>query len=411
LKEIIKVKMKANTVPKEFTILNLLKIFWFSKKFSFSFIIICIFLSFAYTFYVPYEYQSSAKIIPPDEGGGSGLASFLTSFTGGMNLPGMGQTNKMLIYYEILKSREIGKYITEKGNLVNHRFYQHLDSNEIYEAVSNSLEIKVSRAGSLQIISTCNTPNLPDKADKLEAARLSAFIANSSMDGLDVISRRISTSKAHRKKIYLERVLEEKKNELTKLDSIKEKFMSENKLLALDQQSQLIIANAASIGTEIAKTEIELKLKKIDYDDSSPIIKSLQNKLDDLRNQYARSQSGGITSDNFSVSLKQVPKLAREYTNIIRDQKILEQVNLYLETQKYQESIQEVSDVSNVEILERAIVPKHKTSPSKFLIMLMGFAFSIFALTMILTTNAFIRGYLYLRKNDLRFEDTNLNNK
>lgn len=50
----------------------------------------------------------------------------------------------------------------------------------------------------------------------------------------------------------------------------------------------------------------------------------------------------------------------------------MEQVNAYLESQKYQESIQETSDTPVIEPLDKAMVPIRRSSPSKMIAVVLG---------------------------------------
>jgi len=116
-----------------------------------------------------------------------------------------------------------------------------------------------------------------------------------------------------------------------------------------------------------------------EYEQSSPTVRIQKEKVANLKNQYNRIQSGGLTStDEFSIPLQNIPNIIREYTNLLREQKILEQVNIYLETQKYQEAIQAQNDVSIIEQLDYAEPAIEPISPRLIPTTILGFVLSIF---------------------------------
>jgi uncharacterized protein involved in exopolysaccharide biosynthesis len=129
--------------------------------------------------------------------------------------------------------------------------------------------------------------------------------------------------------------------------------------------------SAGNLGAEVAKAEIEYSLAQQEMQPGNPVLEQLRQKLNALREQYRRAQSGGIGNDRYSIPLQNLPKLGREYVNLMRDVTILEQVNLYLETQRLQEAIQEARDVPTVQVLDPASPPMQRSAPSRFLMLLL----------------------------------------
>ncbi|MFW5663382.1 MAG: GNVR domain-containing protein [Bacteroidota bacterium] len=170
-------------------------------------------------------------------------------------------------------------------------------------------------------------------------------------------------------------------------------------MLALDEQTQAVVTQAVSIGTELAEAETELNLARLDYAPNSAYLRALEKRADLLRNQYARIQEGGLTSDEgFAIALSDVPRIAREYATLMRERKIIEQVIMYLETQRHQEAIQEEKDVPIVEVLDKAIPPDFRSAPNRKLMVILTFILTLFLSITMLLAWAFIRGRVYLRR-------------
>lgn len=370
----------------ELTLSNIFKLWRLNIKSVSLLISIVIALSIAYTYVVPSKYLAYASIIPPDNGAsGGGLSSFLQTLSGGLSIGGLGSDNKTLLLGDFIKSREVAKYICDTLKLRTYSQFKEIEPEILYDMINKSIEIKLNRSGLIMLTAEAATGYFPNSDDMKMAANLSADIANTVISGLDYLSRSKSVSKAKRKRIYIERMLAEKKILLDSIDNELENFQKSNKVLAIDDQAKAILTASAEIGSNLGKAEAELAMKKFDYNANSPAVKSAEATVQNIRNQYMRLQSGGLLGgDDFSFALSDMPKLFRKYVNLMRDKKIMEQVNLYLETQRYQEAIQEQSDVPTIEPLDKAIAPLKRESPSKRIVVIFAlFMSSIFVLSLI----------------------------
>ena len=107
-----------------------------------------------------------------------------------------------------------------------------------------------------------------------------------------------------------------------------------------------------------------------------------------------------VPQDKFSIPLDSVPRLIRIYQDLMRKKKILEQVNLYLATQKYQSAIQEASDVPTVEPLDLAIVPEHRIAPQRKVMLILAFFISLVGGSLYLLILAVYNGNLIVKKEE-----------
>lgn len=381
------------------TVYNLVK---YHKKVFFIIVGVITLIVGIYSFILPEEFESTATIIPPEDAGTvGGLTSFLQTLSGGISIGGVNQPSRIQLFQEYLKSREVAKTIVDTLKLRNHPWFDVPNEELLYWNVSQLLKVEIKRSGLIQITTRIATPYFSSKKDEEEAKKLSADIANAAIASLDILNQRKTISKAKRKRQFIERMLIEKKAVLDSIDTQLELFRQKNKIIEIDEQSKVILGSAVTVGAELAKAEIEFSLKQQEYEPNSPMLKPYKEKVDNLRKQYQKIQRGGISSgDDFSIPLNEVPTLIREYTNLMRDQKILESVNMYLETQRYQEAIQEQSDVPTVEPLDKAHPPMLRASPNRKIMILLAFLVSsIFTVTGIIIYG-FRKGQIYLKKAD-----------
>ncbi len=368
----------------ELTLSNLITLYKLNFKPIGIIVAVFVCLSIVYTFITPHKYVAYASVIPPDNSSsGGGLSSFLQNMSGGLSIGGLGADNKVLLFSEMLSSRQVAKYIADTLKLYNEPEFKDMDKEYLYDYLIGTLLIKVNRSGLILLASEAYTGYVPTGQDGRKAAVLASKIANAAIDGLDKINREKNNSKAKKKRMYIEKVLADRKHQLDSVDNALEDFQSKNKVLAIDEQTKAILESSVDLGSELQKAELELALKEMEYKSNSPSVKSYKLAVENLRNQYKRVQDGGLlSSEDFSIKLSNVPQLFRKYTGLIREKKILEQVNLYLETQKYQEAIQEQSDVPIIEALDRAFPPLTRESPSRKLTFIVSFLLSlVFTLT------------------------------
>jgi capsule polysaccharide export protein KpsE/RkpR len=281
--------------------------------------------------------------------------------------------------------------------LKNYDNFKNLDERELYELVGGMRTIDMNKRGVITIGSNVKTPFFPNEKDVEFAKTLSAGILNSAIEGLDSLMRLNSSTKARETKEYVERELVAYKEKLDSVENEIEIFQRENNVLELENQTSALVGRAIDIGQELAIAEIELNLARITYREGSPQLKMLQNKYENLKEQYLQMQGGGISEkDRIAIPFEKVPSLIRKYTNLVREQKILAQVIIFLETQRHQEAIQEKKDVQIVKVLDEAKPPLKKTSPKTVMTMIFTlFLFSALSVIFLLLY-AVIKGKVYL---------------
>jgi uncharacterized protein involved in exopolysaccharide biosynthesis len=387
--------------PEEISFSKIIILIRLKSKFVILILFVSILLTIGYSYIAPHQYESMGSILPPeDSGGGGGLTSFLQSISGGFSIEGAGQSSKILVFQDMLKSREVAKNITQSLGLDKKPDVKPNQLENLYSSVSKMLKIELKRSGIINISSFTSTGYFPDTKDKDEAAELSAKLINTAIKALDEVNREKNLSKSKRKREFLERILTERKIALDSVDKHLEQFRTEHKIFSIDDQSEAILGNAVTLGTELAKSEVDLNLKLLEYEPNSAIVQSAKRKLDNVKEQYGRVQTGGIGSgDLYSIPLNQVPSLVRQYTTLMRKQKILEQVNLYLETQRYQELIQEKRDLTTVEQLDIAQVPTNRSAPNRKMMILLDFVIVSILLLFYIIIDALRKGYIYIRKD------------
>lgn len=352
----------------------------------------------AYSFIMPNSYSAQTSVLPPTKDSPTGgLSSFIQNFTGGLSIPGVSQSDQSKLFGEILYSRSVIEHVIEGLNLRSFPKYAKMKREDLEKFVRSSIDIDVDKTGIIYIYTIYHTDFFPSDDDKLKAAEISAAMANLAVEGLDNIIKSRTMTNARKSREYIQSELIGYKSKLDSIASEIEQFQLKNKVLAIDEQTQAIVAQAVEVGSLLVQAELELNLAKLQYNLASPQISYYENQVNLLKEQYSKIQYGGLTpSDAFSIPLDKVPTLFKEYAELFRERKILEQVIMYLETQKHQEGIQENRDVPVIEVLDKAIPAEKKTSPQRALMMVLSFFLSTLFVSLWMVIAAYRQGNLYL---------------
>ena len=319
-------------------------------------------------------------VLPVEQkNGGSGIASLLSG-----NLPsglggimGANESKNSFLSPELLLSRTLSEMIEKQGNLKKYDQYLSIPDKDKISELRKSLSIDTRRSGIVLLEANWSTGFLPSYQDKEQSALLASIIANQAAYGIDIISKNKSTSTAKRARVFIDKIMAENKASLDSHYLALQQFQKQNKIVELEEQGKLIIGNAVLMGTELAKAQIELDIAKQQFQNDAPVVTILQKKVSSLQKQFSLVQSGGNSSDQFSINLKKIPELGKKYVIMLRDIKIMEQINAYLQTQRTQEYIQEVRDFPEIQIVEKAIPESKHIFPKRSIIAIIFFFLGI----------------------------------
>ena len=340
----------------------------------------CSIIGILISYILPHTYSSTVMVLPVEQkNGGSGIASLLSG-----NLPsglggimGANESKNSFLSPELLLSRTLSEMIEKQGNLKKYDQYLSIPDKDKISELRKSLSIDTRRSGIVLLEANWSTGFFPSYQDKEQSALLASIIANQAAFGIDIISKNKSTSTAKRARVFIDKIMAENKASLDSHYLALQQFQKQNKIVELEEQGKLIIGNAVLMGTELAKAQIELDIAKQQFQNDAPVVTILQKKVSSLQKQFSLVQSGGNSSDQFSINLKKIPELGKKYVIMLRDIKIMEQINAYLQTQRTQEYIQEVRDFPEIQIVEKAIPESKHIFPKRSIIAIIFFFLGI----------------------------------
>ena len=324
-------------------------------------------------FLIPASYQASVQLMPPDNQTSSGLAMLaaLTAKTGGGAgaVAGdlLGIKSSGALFVGILRSRTVADRLAARFDL-SKLYSLRLEEDTRNKLAENTAVSEDRKSGILSITVTDRDP------------RRAAAMAEAYVDELNQLVAQLSTSSAHRERIFLEERLSAVKFDLDDASRQFSEFASKNSAIDIKEQGRAILQGAAAVEGELIASESELKGLEEIYTASNIRVRSLRARIAELRRQLdnlgGRSMpSAGPPADSASsqyLTLSKLPLLGVTYSDLYRRMQIQEAVYETL-TQQYElAKVQEAKETPSVKVLDDASVPQKRSFPPRLLFSFLG---------------------------------------
>lgn len=321
-------------------------------------------------FTLPRRYESTTQLMPPDNQSSSGVAMLaaLSAKTGGGLAPLAGDLlgikSSGALFIGILRSRTVQDRLIDRFDL--RRVYGTRYEQDARIELSENTSISEDRKSG--IISISVTDRDPKRA---------TAIARAYVEELNQLVAELSTSSAHRERVFLEERLTGVKRDLDQASQDFSQFASKNKTMDLKEEARAMLQGAATLEGELIAAESELKGLQATYTDNNVRVRSVQARIAELRHQLEKlggpaSEKAGLSADSEDSthpSLRNLPLLGVTYADLYRRMQIQEAVFESL-TQQYElAKVQEAKETPSVKVLDPATVPEHKSFPPRLLIM------------------------------------------
>lgn len=323
------------------------------------------------------KYEATAQLMPPDGNAPSGLAALAAPLLGksgdGGSLGGLLGAGDLLgsstktsgaLFTKVLQSQTIQNQLIKDFDLLNH---YHLG---YFEDARNKLTSRTTVTEDKK--SMVLTISVRDRDPKLAVALVAAYL-----DQLDRVMTKVATSAARRERIFLEQRLAEEKKVLKDSEEQFSQFSSRNMTLDVPQQTKVTVEAAARLQGELIDARSQLEALEQVYAPDNVRVKSLQARISALTRDLAKINSGRVMGEvaqdpaNPYPSVKNLPLLGVQWTDLYRNTKIHETVYELL-TQRYEVArIQEAKDMPAVKVLDPPSVSEHKY-PKLTQVILMG---------------------------------------
>jgi uncharacterized protein involved in exopolysaccharide biosynthesis len=221
-------------------------------------------------------------------------------------------------------------------------------------------------------------------------------MAQAYVEELNKLISGLTTSSAHRERVFLEHRLEEVKHDLDVSMLKLSQFSSRNRTFDPQIQGKAILEAAASIEERLISAESELRGLQEIYGPDNVRVKSAQARVRSLRDELRRlagdssettaNEASGADGSALRVypSLEQLPLLGNTYADLFRRSKILEAVYEVLTKQYELAKVQEAKEIPTVKVLDDAVLPERKSWPPRMLIIILGATLSAIVGTIVI---------------------------
>lgn len=323
----------------------------------------------AFSLFVAYhicKYPAVAQLMPPESGSSGSLAQLavpaLLKSPGLAGLAGMagdvlGGKSTGALFIKVLQSR------TVEDNLINRfdlrkRYHMVYFEDTRAKLEANTIIAEDKKSGVISI-------TVRDRNPQFAAALASAYV-----EELDHLMSQVATSAARRERIFIEQRLADEKKTLDDAEQKFSRFSSNSMALNIPEQTRVMVEASARLQGELIAARAEMEGLQQVYTPENTRVRTLQARINELERELARlntgAQSEGTSSSNPYPSIKNLPIVGLQWTDLYRNTKIHETVYELL-TQQYEVArIQEARELPTVKVLDKPTVPeeRHPAIPS-----------------------------------------------
>lgn len=347
-------------------------------------------------FLIPKRYQSTARLMPPDQpnSGVAVLAAIAGRSAGLGGLAGslLGIRTSDPLFIDLLRSRTVSDHLIDRFDL--QRIYDKRYRFDTVKYLAHHTTIVDDKKSG--VITLTFTDTDPQRA---------RAIAQAYLDELNSIVTHSNTSSARREREFIEKRLVSVQAELHDAEKALSSFSSTHTMLDVSEQTHAMVDAGAKLQAELIVGQSELDSLGQIYGPDNVRVRAAQARIASLHRELIKlGGSSSVLPENsispsgqndgsLYPSLRQLPRLAASYADLYRRVRIQETVFELLSQQYEMARIQEAKDTPIVSVIDPPLVAEKKSFPPRILTTLL---LTLFAAA---TTAAFILARYYWRQS------------
>ncbi|MDI6785735.1 MAG: GNVR domain-containing protein [bacterium] len=363
-------------IEEEINFIDYLNVIYKYRKVLISIFFFTTFLTFVVSLSMPKIYEAFTTILPPTKNQGNLLSKVLSqsSFGNLASLSGIGDSKDHHI--SILKSRNIAERIIKKYGLIDYFKLKSKEEAKNMEVavitLKNATSINQEKEGLIVVKVQLKNPELASDIANAYIQELQNYLQNSSL----------SIQKTNR--IFIKEQLDKTLENLKQAEDSLRGFQEKNKTISLNTEIEEAIKAAAELKAHIATIEVQLGVMKSYVSTDHPEFEKKQLEIVQLKKQLSQMEFGNgnphYYKKNISESgltiipFKELPAVGLNLMRLKRNVMIQEMIYKLLQEEYEKAKILEASEVTKIEILDKAIPPTKKIKPKiKLNVLLSGF--------------------------------------
>jgi uncharacterized protein involved in exopolysaccharide biosynthesis len=370
---VLEAPLLAESPEKQQSFLPYLRLLWEHRGLLFRVALYALLASTLIAFLVPARYESTSRLMPPDNQSASGLATAVAAMSGGAGgLAGiasdfLGLKSTSDIFVGILSSRTVQDKLIQQFDLK--KLYRDRRMEDARKDLAEHTSLSVDRKS--QIITIGVTDHDPKRA----AAMGQAYV-----EELNRLVAELSTSSARRERIFLDERLQAVSKDLESAEKDFSQFSSKNTAIDIKEQGKAMVEAAATLQGQLIAAESELQGLRQIYTDNNVRVRSVRARIDELKHQLEKiggkgedaSLPPGQESDSLYPSIRKLPLLGVTYADLYRRSRVQEAVFETLTKEYELAKVQEAKEIPTVKVLDPPNIPDKKSFPPRLLIMFLG---------------------------------------
>jgi tyrosine-protein kinase Etk/Wzc len=314
---------------------------------------------------LPFRYTASTALLPPQQSSSSGAALMaqlgnlgsVASLAGGS----LGLKNPNDLQVALLKSRTVEDAMVDRFHLMElYHTKRRSDARKRLEKVAD-----IESGAKDGLIRITITDKDPQRA---------ADMANGYVDEFKKFSATLAVTEASQRRLFFEQQLSGAKDNLAKAEEDLKRTEQKTGLIQLDAQARAAIQLIAELRAQVAAKEAQISAMRSFATGENPELQMAEQELAGLQAQEQKMGAASEDTTNALIPKGNMQEAGIEYVRKVRDVKYYETIFDLLARQYEVAKVDEARQGSVVQVVDRAIVPDHRSFPVRSLIVL-GAAF------------------------------------
>jgi capsule polysaccharide export protein KpsE/RkpR len=333
-------------------------------------------------FLLPQRFQSTTQLMPPDTQSSSGMAMLAAlsakagSTLGSLSAGLLGTNSSGALFMGILSSRTVEDRLVDRFALK--KVYGYSLQEDARRKLAENTGMSDDRLSGIITITVTD-----------RSAQRAAAIAQAYVEELNRLVVELSTSAAHRERVFLEERLAAVKQNLDHASKDFSEFSSKSGAIDIKEQGKAMIDAAATLTGQLIAAESELHGLEQIYAPGNVRVRSVQARINELRKQLEKlggKEQVGVTDpgpdqneNSLYPTLRNLPLLGVHYADLYRQTKIEETVYETLTAEYEMAKVQEAKETPSVKVLDTPIVAERKSWPPRLEIIILCFFLALMA--------------------------------
>lgn len=315
------------------------------------------------------KYTATATLMPPHDTPSlagalsSQMAGLSGSLSGGVGLSGLVLKDPNLIYVRVLSSRPVLDDLIMRFDLK--RAYRAKDMTEARKELLNRSAFSSEKANTIAISVT--------DIDRVRAMN----IANAYTEELRRVSRQIAMTEASRRRQFYEEQLRDEGDNLVKAQDDLRKLQSKG-VLDVNSMSRSAFFLADNLRASLSAKQAQLKVLRESSTEANSQVRALEAEISELKAQLSHISQPSKSNEATAFNLGDIPNKGLEFLKaqhqVIYHQSLYDSLLKQYDIAKLDES----KDAVQVQVLEPAIIPEHKSKPRRLIIISVGVLSGLF---------------------------------